>query len=783
MHKQAIVGIKLDQTDLTKGTENGLTTALQFVSILVLQTCCLSIALGAPWRETIYFTFLVLLQVLSGAIAWTHLRSQVSEFSLPELIVFGFTIGYGVVGICQLILQPLVPHAYLVSVFSPAVLAIVLTLLRRKTRSAISIVHGGKSVLSPILFAAPLAMSFSVFELIPIYILPLSLFLVISRRLSSIRSVHKLRAEPTFVLLSVFIILLSVVFSQLSAGIRKAPAGLSLLGDDELFDFAHSRGYTLWGINENINFVGDNIRLYKFAQVWLGTLLESAPSSVLLISTLIPVFFFTLISLGFWSLTFAISKSLTAANIGAIIIFLQASLPEPYMIERRPLYLISALLIVVGSNFCLDYMNNSNSRYFLLLTIFSFVFFSTRIQYATLLFFSFLVFDLLRLRKGSVSLRNVLFKILCLATGSITSFFVFYHRGIANTEEISIRNLNESLSSLANSLGFRVILLLTIFAILVGLKPRYQLSVVIVIVSFLFYLLVPGHETWRYPIEVVLIASAPLVAVLLSQFLPLLTQKRLIFIFLFALSFGFANRVLYDLLKWRRLDDVTQLFEFLQKMTIEGWPQFWFSGVQLSVLVILTTVTIRRFKRSIFLGSCVLLVVSYYFGVLLATDLRAFTSNGTVSASVLVHSPTPTTRWVEQGDYSSALEYFVSTSETDDIFATNVHKYDEDYSRYGSSLIITSLSGRRSFAEAPNFDRSTPSDPNDQFFVRTRVSIEFPRTPSATNFTILQDANVKWFIIDLDNTEVRNWEPWAKVRFINNKVAILELASNPVAPE
>ena len=108
MHKQAIVGIKLDQTDLTKGTENGLTTALQFVSILVLQTCCLSIALGAPWRETIYFTFLVLLQVLSGAIAWTHLRSQVSEFSLPELIVFGFTIGYGVVGICQLILQPLI---------------------------------------------------------------------------------------------------------------------------------------------------------------------------------------------------------------------------------------------------------------------------------------------------------------------------------------------------------------------------------------------------------------------------------------------------------------------------------------------------------------------------------------------------------------------------------------------------------------------------------------------------------------------------------------------------
>ena len=107
----------------------------------------------------------------------------------------------------------------------------------------------------------------------------------------------------------------------------------------------------------------------------------------------------------------------------------------------------------------------------------------------------------------------------------------------------------------------------------------------------------------------------------------------------------------------------------------------------------------------------------------------------------------------------------------------------EDYARYGSSLIITSITGRRSFAEAPNFDRSTPSNPNDEFFVRTRVSIEFPNTPSASNFETLRSSNVKWFIIDLDNTKVRNWEPWAKTRFINSKVAVLELADNSVTPE
>ncbi|MFM8249473.1 MAG: hypothetical protein ACKOAE_09555 [Acidimicrobiaceae bacterium] len=771
----------MDQTDLTKGAEIGLTNALQFVAVLALQTCSLSIALGAPWRETIYFTFLVLLQVLSGVITWMHLRSQETAFSLPKSIVFGFALSYGVVGICQLILQPLIPNAHLVSVFSPVVLAIVLTVFRQRKMSEISIDHGGKSVLYPILFAAPMAMSFSVIELIPIYILPLLMFLTINRRFSSIWSIHKLRVGHSFVLLSGFIVFLSVVFYQLSNSIRNTPVGMSLLGDDELFDFAHSRGYTLWGISENINFVGDNIRLYKFAQVWLGTLLESVPSSVLLTSTLIPVIFFTLISLALWSLTFVISESPTTANIGAIIIFLQASLPEPYMIERRPLYLISALLIVVGSNICLEYITDSNSRYLLLLTLFSFVFFSTRIQYATLLFVGILTFELLQLTRKTASLRSVMFKILCIAIGSIASFFIFYQRGIANTEDIGVRNLNESLSSLANSLGFRVFFLLTVFALLVKVKPHHHLLMIIVCASVLFYVFAPGHETWRYPIEVVLIASAPLLAVLLHQLLPLVTKKGLITITSIALSFGFANRVIYDLLKWRQPDDLPQFFKFLQTMTSEGLSQFWFSAIQLFVLMLLIALAIQGVKPQIYLASAVLLVFSYYFGVLLATDLRAFTSNDRISTSVLIHSPTPTTRWIEQDVYSSALNYFVSASNTDDIFATNAHKYDEDYARYGSSLIITSLTGRRSYAEAPNFDRSTPSDPKDEFFVRTRVSIEFPNNPSASNFDTLKRAGVKWFIIDLDNTEVRNWEPWAKIRFINNKVAVLELADESVA--
>jgi hypothetical protein len=41
----------------------------------------------------------------------------------------------------------------------------------------------------------------------------------------------------------------------------------------------------------------------------------------------------------------------------------------------------------------------------------------------------------------------------------------------------------------------------------------------------------------------------------------------------------------------------------------------------------------------------------------------------------------------------------------------------------------------------------------------------------------LNEKNVKWFVVDLTNTPLRDWEPWATTRFMNDKVAILELAS------
>ncbi|NDD00211.1 hypothetical protein EB083_05655, partial [bacterium] len=68
----------------------------------------------------------------------------------------------------------------------------------------------------------------------------------------------------------------------------------------------------------------------------------------------------------------------------------------------------------------------------------------------------------------------------------------------------------------------------------------------------------------------------------------------------------------------------------------------------------------------------------------------------------------------------------------------------------------------------------------DQIRTRFLTSTEFPNRPSNNYLQNMRDQNVKWFVVDLERTELRDWEPWAKTRFINDKVAILELATDIV---
>ncbi len=58
---------------------------------------------------------------------------------------------------------------------------------------------------------------------------------------------------------------------------------------------------------------------------------------------------------------------------------------------------------------------------------------------------------------------------------------------------------------------------------------------------------------------------------------------------------------------------------------------------------------------------------------------------------------------------------------------------------------------------------------------RYNASLNFANLKSADAYRFLREHGVNWFVIDKDNTMLRDWLPLAQTRFENNTVAILEL--------
>jgi hypothetical protein len=87
---------------------------------------------------------------------------------------------------------------------------------------------------------------------------------------------------------------------------------------------------------------------------------------------------------------------------------------------------------------------------------------------------------------------------------------------------------------------------------------------------------------------------------------------------------------------------------------------------------------------------------------------------------------------------------------------------------------VSALSQRRVLIEAPIFGTIAYTMP-PMASERYNASLNFANFKNADASRFLREHGVNWFVIDKDNTLLRDWLPLAKIRFENNSVAILEL--------
>lgn len=141
--------------------------------------------------------------------------------------------------------------------------------------------------------------------------------------------------------------------------------------------------------------------------------------------------------------------------------------------------------------------------------------------------------------------------------------------------------------------------------------------------------------------------------------------------------------------------------------------------------------------------------------------------------------------------YGSAEEieagnWMVKNSSKDEIVATNHICPLDKHCNLDGETPIAARTERRSLIEAERFitgravderlfaETTTQGHPN-WVNERRKVSIEFANNPSKEGLAKLQSWGVSWFWVDLKMTLNRSWDDLATVRFINAKVALLEL--------
>lgn len=161
--------------------------------------------------------------------------------------------------------------------------------------------------------------------------------------------------------------------------------------------------------------------------------------------------------------------------------------------------------------------------------------------------------------------------------------------------------------------------------------------------------------------------------------------------------------------------------------------------------------------------------VGMSLGISVATTYRVITNQLRYEIKISsIREEDSAIKWLVDQELIEATSWFKSNTAIDAIFAQNLSQPDSEFS---ASLVLSTITHRRAYIEAPKFG----SVNSDDKIKRLKTSLDFVVAPTTSILENLKQQNVKWFIVKLSNTPMRNWEPFAKTRFINDKVAILEL--------
>lgn len=769
-----------DSAESQNSEPNSLREVLLFCTVLLVEVYSLAVSFGGPFFEVGYFLLVVVSQTFAGAYIWAQLRHTDETLPLPELLAMGFAIGSASAAISQLIVRDLLGIRLFISPLIPIIGVAIWLVTKRNARLPVQITHATTNTLLWLLFPAPLALSFFVWPLLLLFVGPLTLILLLC---------HYFRKFNLYIYIFSVIALSAALF--LISGKKQAISiALSLSGMDEIFDEAMAIGFSNWGINDHIGRVGDSISYYKLSHVWLGPVLELAKSPPMIITTsLVPIIIFSFIGLALWTLSFQIHKSNSAAGLAAILVFLQSALPEP---ENLAIRIAQCLVLVYLLTGITALIKSSQSRLTecLVAGFVFFVIFATRAQYGLILLLGYSLYKLFMVLKKQLSLTHYIGLMTALGIALILCFLVFFS---APAHATGSPNQGSFVGLFCLFLSFVALRsLIPLLAVRQRLHEESTLLYMTIGSSVIIFFSIPQADLSNAPSLTIAMFVSILISSTIATLQKSFTKAQLVLIFLITFFSGFFLRLTYDYYKWIDATDAIMPVKLIATIATNGKYLVIFSILLFIFSASLIILFLKLIKKIFLIRNIFLLTaLSMSFGIYIATTLRAVTAHVRyqISLAAEIEDGSPMS-WYTNSERLAALDWMRTHTNRDDIFAQNTSTPDYRSTAYHASLIISSSIHRRAYIEgvqSTEVQRDYPRNVSLQTerqrkeLLRLNTSFRFPMAPSNFDLANMQAKKVKWFVVDLGNTPLRDWEPFATTRFMNEKVAILELAQLPVS--
>ena len=769
---------------------------LWFCLVLLVEVFGLSVALGGPWIEVSYFLLVVVSQTVAGAYIWAHLRKHEQQLPIPELLAMGFAIGSSSAAISQLILRDLLGIRLMISPYVPIIAVAIWLLVKRSPKLGVEITHTDSTTLLWLLFPAPLAITQYSYPTFIFFVIPFFIFAVFVGS-KNLELIFFSRIALPFT--SIFsYILASFINSTSNNG-----SGLSrIIADDSRFDLAHAIGTARWGINSNIEFANQTYSYYKISYLWFGPIFASKGTrAVDLFDFPISIVLLTLIGLAIWSFSFRVTARPKVSCLAAVVAFLLASLPDPIQVNLRVLHLIGLVYLLTSATLFIAALKTSSLFASLALTFSGFIVAGARFSYIYQLL-PVILFTRLRPPNKFKNVLELIKALVFYAIGILVAMIIFsYRSGSTQYNQIVLSasawpiNAVDSVKFLIVSTVASTLPILLIYA---TSKESFELRTIALWSSLTLVssqVLIP-HLFLRDTDFLItfLFITSPLVASAVFISIGRIQKSKVVTFFLVCFVFlGVLFRFSYDL--FNRLPTNSRRLDSVLHSLVNNDLLFNSAYILVAFFLATSLYVFADYHQAKSFSS--MAITSFFclgLGTCLGTAINPITDS-IIHGEKLVNREVPVMveRW-NNPDRLEALRRANTIISNDDIFASNfsLFKGTGHYDDYRVQLVLdrkSYLTGRYSYLyknfpsifnhyNQPNTKQSDSDRFSQELSRRFETSIDFPSRPSADHFQNMRDQNVKWFVIDLERTELRDWEPWATTRFINDKVAILELATD-----